>query len=97
MEYSKNFRINAVKEHIHRIYPEAKKIDVQVRRSPKGDFSAQIKVSSPSHFLLAKKSDESYGHSLERAFDAISKQIARVKNKRTKNYRPYDWNELVAS
>ncbi len=72
--------INKAKNYIKRIFPHAKKVNVRLRRSTGKAYESLISVSvPPKRELVALKYDSCPKRSLEKAHQAIVKQIHRVK------------------
>ena len=73
--------IQDTKEHIKRIYPQTKDVDIQVTQDGHGKFVSKIHLRTSSRILHAMKSDPSFRKSLDKTFHAILSQIQRIRGK----------------
>jgi len=76
--------IQETKEHIKRIFPETRDIDVKVQRDARGKFISTIHLRTTSRILHAMKTDPNFRKSLSKTYHAILSQVHRIKDKRKK-------------
>lgn len=79
--------IQDTKEHIRRIFPQSKDVDIRVSRDADGKFISKIHLRTSSRILHAMKSDPNFRKSLNKTFHAILSQIHRIKDRRKKMIR----------
>ena len=75
-----------VKEHIKEIYPQIRNVDIKVKKDSPGTFKSIIKIKTAKKYLVAIKSDQSIQRSLQRAQEAIIKQVDKVRSKNTRTW-----------
>lgn len=81
--------IKNIKHRILKVAPEAKALDIKIKKSDKENFVSLIKVRMPrGKVIFAKKRDDSAPQCLERAQDAALRQIKKVKRKRRRFRKP---------
>lgn len=71
------------KDHIKRIFPQARDVEVRVERDA-GKFVSKIHLRTSSRILHAVKSDPNFRRSLNKTFRAIVSQVARIRDRRKK-------------
>jgi len=65
-------------EHLTKIAPVVKDVQVQIRKTSHGLFEATIKVFTKRKKIIAQKQDFSFSKSLQRAINAIEKQLQKM-------------------
>lgn len=75
--------IQETKEHIKRIFPRAKDVEVRVKKDA-GRFVSKIHIRTTSRILHAMKTDPNFRKSLEKSFHAIVSQVQRLKDRQKK-------------
>lgn len=84
--YKKKYLRKTFKK-IRKIYPKANNIDINVKTLPDGTFSTNLEVKTSNKNLFASKIDNSYVKSVEKSYDAIVKQIEKIKRKNVKRVK----------
>lgn len=79
--------IQETKEHIKRIFPQTRDVDIRVKRDVDGKFVSKIHLRTTSRILHAMKTDPNFRKSLNKTFHAIMTQIRRIKEQRKKKPR----------
>lgn len=74
--------IQETKEHIKRIFPQTKDLDIKVQRDADGNFVSKIHLRTTSRILHAMKTDPNFRKSLNKTFHAILSQVKKVKARR---------------
>ncbi len=77
--------IQETKEHLKRIFPQSKDVEISVKRDVDGKFVSKIHVRTTSRILHAMKSDPNFRKSLNRTFHAILSQVQKIRDRRKKN------------
>ena len=85
--------IEDTKEHIKRIFPQTKDVEVKVSRDVDGKFVSKIHLRTTSRILHAMKADPNFRKSLNKTFHAIMNQIQKIKEQRRK--KPKKMPELA--
>jgi ribosome-associated translation inhibitor RaiA len=75
--------IQETKEHIKRIFPQAKDVEVRVKKDA-GKFVSKIHLRTSSCILHAMKADPNFRRSLSKTYHAILSQVQRFKDRRKK-------------
>ncbi len=91
-----NEHINKMKDHIYRIFPHAKHIDVRVDQTPEKKFKTFVRVSVPQRTdLIALKTDQDLRKSLEKSQNAIMRQIRKIKAKQNPTHQRLPTSQLA--
>lgn len=77
--------IQETKEHLKRIFPQTKDVDIRVKRDRDGKFVSKIHVRTTSRILHAMKSDPNFRRSLDKTFHAIIHQVEKIRDRRKKH------------
>ncbi len=89
MKNDRSISILDVKNHIEKVFPQSEKIDVDLKRLKKGLYKTKISIKIPHcKSLLAIKKEESKEKSLQKAHQAIIRQIHRLKTKWSQKHEP---------
>ncbi len=75
--------ISGTCDNIRRIFPESKYVEIKVNKD-QGKYESLIMVKAPKKRLLAKKSAKNYKASIDKSYEAIVRQIHKVKAKEDK-------------
>lgn len=90
--FNKAKEVFRIKNHILKLVPYAKDIDIKIDKSETGDYESLIRVHVPPRkkFIAVKRS-ESLKVSLEKSRQAILRQVKKLKekkqSKRTSKYQ----------
>ena len=90
---NKQIEINKVQNHIYRVFPHAKNVEIKVKKLSDGNYKSLIKVHVPrKKTLFAQKIDEEFSKSLEKSHLAIIRQVHKLKSRWDKTrYRKEDY------
>ena len=73
--------IDRTKEHIKKLYPFSKDVNVHFEREADGSFVSKIHVVTKDHVFHATKRDASLRKSLDKSYHAIRTQLGKLKGK----------------
>ena len=63
-------------------FPQAADVNIKIDKNDQGDFESMIRVHIPPRKrLLAFKTDKSFSGSLDKSYQAIIRQVQKVKSK----------------
>jgi ribosome-associated translation inhibitor RaiA len=67
---------------IRKVFPRAENINIDVKKLPDGQFNTKLEVKAKRKNLFASKIDKTYVDSLDRSYQAIKKQIDKIRWKK---------------
>jgi ribosome-associated translation inhibitor RaiA len=92
----KNSLIKLTKENIYYLYHEVITVDIDIKRLANRRYQSKIKLKTKTGSFFADKEDQGYRKSLEKSYDAIKKQLEKVKiNKIHKHFSDLIFEEYV--
>ena len=88
--------VGVTKDHIRKVFPQARSIDLRLRKDSSGHYLSQIKVDAGQGHFFASKRSKSFKKSLDKAYQALYKQMDKYKRKSKRyNQRDLVFDELA--
>jgi ribosome-associated translation inhibitor RaiA len=79
-----NALISETKDHIKKLIPRSKDVEIKVDRDEKGNFISKIHVRAKKKIFHAAKKDTCLSRSLDKSYHAILHQVHRMKDRMKK-------------